>query len=401
MMHLNVIQLAVILVFSFSGYVHANSGSPEGFAATPGYGLQTTHGGQLGNIVVAKDFKALQNYAEDAHPYTILVRGTITAPFQGAHIQVKPNKSIIGLGNSTTLSFVELDLLFTSNVIIRNLTFLGDSTTDSSETTCHPYNGVRIGGSHHIWIDHCRFLFSGDELLDFRTVSDFVTVSWVHFSNRYKDYQSLDHENGDFKTTIHHCWFENVNQHKPRFDMGKSHFYNNYISNVLHHGLVASGKAAIIVENSLYENLKDPIATRDSARLYVSGLKFTNCTGSKTGNQSEKPFEPAQFYAYQLDNTSSIKNINTSQTGPLRAVANQYISTETRTPQTFGIAASPVNKSFTINGQLSLPTSVSDNYTITLSKINGKSMAYPTSSGPPNALPGSGFVLVFLKPPNR
>ena len=48
-----------------------------GFAAMPGYGLEGTIGGGLGEVVRVTDEAGLRRYCAAEEPYTILFEGTI------------------------------------------------------------------------------------------------------------------------------------------------------------------------------------------------------------------------------------------------------------------------------------------------------------------------------------
>jgi pectate lyase len=65
---------------------------PVGWAAVPGYGLESTTGGGNGNVVAATTAGQLSSYAGSFQPLVIIVEGTISG---SGTINVASNKTII------------------------------------------------------------------------------------------------------------------------------------------------------------------------------------------------------------------------------------------------------------------------------------------------------------------
>lgn len=123
-----------------------------------------------------------------------------------------------------------------SNMIIRNLTFVGPGAVDVGGTdliTC--YNDT-----HHLWVDHCEFVDGLDGNLDITAQSDYVTVSWCWF--RYTS-RSYDHQlsclvgssddatadRGHLRVTFAHChWGEGCKGRMPMVRYGLIHLLGNY-----------------------------------------------------------------------------------------------------------------------------------------------------------------------------
>ena len=124
------------------------------------------------------------------------------------------------------------------NVIVRNISF--EDTAD-----CFPewsptdgitgnwnasYDSISISNATHVWIDHNRFadvrtrdetqpLYFGhryqvhDGLLDITNESDFVTVSWNHFTSHDKtmligNSDSATEDREHLRVTLHHNFFD-------------------------------------------------------------------------------------------------------------------------------------------------------------------------------------------------
>jgi pectate lyase len=177
-------------------------------------------------------------------------------------IRVPPNTTIFGVGTDAAIIGAWLDIRGESgsqpmNVIVRNISF--EDTAD-----CFPqwsptdgitgnwnaaYDAISISNATHVWIDHNRFadvrtrdetqpLYFGhrhqvhDGLLDITNASDFVTVSWNHFTAHDKtmligNSDSATEDREHLRVTLHHNYFDGTGQRTPRVRFGKVHVYNN------------------------------------------------------------------------------------------------------------------------------------------------------------------------------
>lgn len=324
--------LSAGLILPLGTYSLAAPDAPSGFASVSGNGLSTTTGGQGGETVTVTTWTDFKNYAESVTPYIILVQGTIPAPTNGASIKVKSNKTIVGLGSDATLYQGELTLLTVSNVIIRNLTIRDSYVEGDYDGKTNDFDAIQADSSHHIWIDHCHFSHCGDGLIDLRLVCDNVTISWTILSNHNKAFGIGWTDQTEFRTTIHHCWFDQTNQRNPSFDMGIGHMYNNYMSGITSYGNYARGMARLVIENSVFENSNNPVQYDSTAVCYISGLQFINCTGTQSGNSTTMPFNPLDSYSYTLDATSQVKSIVTAQSGPKAYIGTQYTGDDLTPP---------------------------------------------------------------------
>ncbi|MCM1078177.1 MAG: hypothetical protein NC344_01730 [Bacteroidales bacterium] len=70
-----------------------------------------------------------------------------------------------------------------SNIIVRNLKFIGPGSVDVGGTDL-----LQMTGSKHVWVDHCEFTDGMDGNFDITMQSDFVTVSWCTFSYTDRSY---------------------------------------------------------------------------------------------------------------------------------------------------------------------------------------------------------------------
>lgn len=120
-----------------------------------------------------------------------------------------------------------------SNVIVRNITFVGPGSVDvggSDLLTCT--------GSTNCWIDHCDFMDGMDGNFDINNSSDFITVSWCTFRYTERSYMHQNtnlvgysdrEKNGFLNTTFAFNWWgEGCRQRMPMARVGKIHILNNY-----------------------------------------------------------------------------------------------------------------------------------------------------------------------------
>jgi pectate lyase len=191
-----------------------------------------------------------------------LCGGKTKQPCQQAVTQAKlerDNISIVGIpgDDGTQPEFYSGWLMVSGrkNVIVRNLRIV--PATDfwpSVEGSCSgdpdycTYNAepdaMTITGSSRVWVDHCEFTdgpeLQGaqadksrykyyDGLLDIKSGSDYVTVSYSRFYNHNKAMLigASDSESHEYHITFHHNHIKWVNQRMPRVRNGMVHVLNN------------------------------------------------------------------------------------------------------------------------------------------------------------------------------
>ena len=178
---------------------------------------------------------------------------------QAARMQIKvsPNTTIIGLGRARMLG-VNLLLDRVDNVIIRNLTFDNASDCfpqwDPTDTAVgnwnSEYDNISLTGATHVWVDHDTFTDAAfpdsaeptyfdrpfqqhDGELDITKASDLVTVEWSRFEQHDKTNLLGSSDNapadvGKLRITMHHNFYNGVQERAPRVRYGQVEVYNNY-----------------------------------------------------------------------------------------------------------------------------------------------------------------------------
>jgi pectate lyase len=289
----------------------------DGFAATSGMGVTTTTGGAGGATVTVTTYADLVRYATAAEPYVIRVNGALTATPYGTELRVTSNKTIIGVG---TRGHIVNGGFFlgagVNNVIIRNLTIRDTRmASDDPDDKVFDYDGIQMDGAHHVWIDHNTITRMNDGLIDSRLDTTYLTVSWNVLAQNNKSFGIGWTSNVTSRMTIHHNWIHDTNQRNPSTDnVAYAHLYNNYLQNVASYGNYSRGATKMVLENSYFDNVKDPYYRDDAAQLRQSGSIVVNSTGQQeTGGSA---FTPSSFYPYTLDAAGDVPSLLRTNAGP-------------------------------------------------------------------------------------
>lgn len=191
-------------------------------------------------------------------------QGDKQQPCQQDVTQVKVergNVSVIGIpgdhGEPATLLSGWLLFNGQDNLIVRNVRFVGATDFWSKFEACSPGitdrdycawnaepDGLTFVGCQRAWVDHCDFTDGAelegaqtdktlykyyDGLLDIKSGSDYITISYSHFYNHNKAMLigATDSDDGRYRVTFHHNWIKWVQQRMPRVRNGEVHVLNN------------------------------------------------------------------------------------------------------------------------------------------------------------------------------
>ena len=276
---------------------------PTGWASYNDLELNGTTGGAGGETVTVTTADELNYYISRTEPYIILVQGIITMPQK----EVKPNKTIIGIGTNPTI-IGGFRIKRSNNVIIRNLII-----------TQSGYDGLSIEyDTHHVWIDHCDLSSCSDGLIDITHACDYVTVSWCRFSNH--DHTCLlghadtngDEDIGHLKVTYHHNWFDGTDARHPRVRFSfLAHCFNNYYINN-DQGPRSTCYAYVLVEGCYFYNVGTPTEIDATGNLVQRNNIAVSCGAYQT--RGTVP-EPCEYYPYTLDLAADVPAIVTAGAG--------------------------------------------------------------------------------------
>jgi pectate lyase len=275
---------------------------PDGFAAVNALGQDGTTGGVGGPTVTVSTTDELLTAIDTTGPMVIQVDGTIDITSKQG---VRPDKTIVGLGDDAVINGGGLDFYRSSNVIVRNITF-----------TAAEDDAINVGQeSHHIWIDHNTFVAPVDGAIDIVRQSDYVTVSWNHFAGSDKSMlishsDSASSDAGHLKVTIHHNYFDESRQRHPRVRFGGPvHVYNNYYRGNGLYGVASTMDAGVLVEGNYFENVDFPCYSASGydesgpGRLVERNNLFPGSGPCETAGDVA---EPGDTYSYTVDDPATL-----------------------------------------------------------------------------------------------
>ena len=288
--------------------------TPDGFASTGG----GTTGGAAGPAVTVTNLADLTRYVTATEPYVIKVAGAITVTPKGTELKVKSNKTIVGVGTSGHIVGGGFFLgAGVRNVIIRNLTIRDTQMPeDDPDDKDFDYDAIQMDTADHIWIDHNHLTRMNDGLIDSRKDTSYLTVSWNVLASNNKTFGIGWTDNVTARMTIHHNWIKDTNQRNPSTDnVALAHLYNNYLQNIGSYGNLSRGGTKMVLENSYFENVKNPYYNDTSAaQLKQSGSIVTGSSGKQQTNGSA--FTPGSYYSYTLDPAADVPNLLKTYAGP-------------------------------------------------------------------------------------
>jgi pectate lyase len=236
----------------------------------------------------------------------ILVSGSITT----SRLQVSAsNKSIIGLPGAKLINLNQtadgsgvLHLKSGSNVIIRNITFIGPGAYDEDG-----WDLLTNKGCTKLWVDHCEFQNGMDDNFDNSNSADNITVSWCkftylkapkaggsggsndhRFSNLVGGSDSDIPDDGLYSITWLNCWWADgcvdrmVRARNAQIDMLNCYWNSNAGSKYIHLSPGEKG-TFIYVENGVFAGKADVVNFEKTGN---NNVKFVNCTGSESNTGS-------------------------------------------------------------------------------------------------------------------
>ncbi|MYS90421.1 MULTISPECIES: pectinesterase family protein [Streptomyces] len=297
----------------------------DGFASVNSRGQNGTYGGRDGKTVTVKTQADLEKYATATEPYVIVVAGTINMNPVGKEIKVQSDKTIVGSGTSGHIVGGGFFLgQGVHNVIIRNLT-IRDSYQGVWNDKDHDFDAVQMDGAHHVWIDHNDLRHMADGLIDVRKDSTNVTVSWNKLSDNNKTFGIGWTENVKTDITIHHNWIRETEQRNPSTDnAAHAHLYNNFLEDApgtdikSSYGNYSRGATKMVLENSLFQGIKNPVIKDSAAAIVQRGNSFSGTSGRNESGGTA--FDPKAYYPYSLDKAADLPSILRSGAGPRASI---------------------------------------------------------------------------------
>jgi pectate lyase len=281
--------------------VNVHSQNPYYMSGPVGYGSATTGGGAptSSNTVTVTTSSELSS-ALSGSKSVILVSGSITT---GPIECTASNKSIIGLPgaklvNTTQTKAGSGNLILkkgTSNIIIRNITFVGPGAYDEDGSDL-----ITNEGCTKLWVDHCEFQDGMDGNFDNTKLSDNITVSWCkftylkapkaggsgnsddhRFSNLVGGSETDAPSDGKYSITWINCWWTDgcvdrmVRARNAQNDILNC-YWNSKVASKNIHVSPGSNGTYIYVENGVFACTGDIVNEEETGN---NNVKFVNCTG--------------------------------------------------------------------------------------------------------------------------
>ncbi|MCI3272025.1 pectinesterase family protein [Streptomyces cylindrosporus] len=306
----------------------------DGFASVNALGQNGTYGGRDGKTVTVKTLADLEKYATASEPYVIVVAATITMDPVGKEIKVQSDKTIVGSGTSGQIVAGGFFLgEGVHNVIIRNLT-IRDAYQGTWNDKEHDYDGIQMDGAHHVWIDHNDIRHMADGLIDSRKDTTYLTVSWNRLSQENKAFGIGWTDNVTSDITIHHNWIRETEQRNPSTDnVAHAHLYNNYLEDdpgtdiTSSYGNYSRGKTNMLLENSYFQGVNNPVIRDSTATLVQKGNVFSGTSGRNESGGSGAAWDPRSYYPYTLDKAADVPALLKSGAGPRTSIGTTATTT--------------------------------------------------------------------------
>lgn len=215
-----------------------------------------------------------------------------------------------------------------SNIAIRNITFVGPGSIDVSGNDL-----ISIYGSNHIWVDHCDFIDGIDGNLDITQKADFNTVSWCTFSYTERSYMhqntnligSSDSETVNYLNTTmaYNVWGKGCRARMPMARVGKIHVLNNFY-NCKGNGSVCINprkNSEFLIEGNYFSSDVSKIFQQSDSKAYVwSSSNVIAKSGVDTPSSKGTVAVP---YSYSVMPTSKIPDILTQHAGATLSFGNE------------------------------------------------------------------------------
>ncbi|MFJ4282862.1 pectinesterase family protein [Streptomyces massasporeus] len=315
----------------------------DGFASVNSLGQNGTYGGRDGQVVTVRTRAELEKYATATQPYVIVVTGVINMNPAGKEIKVQSDKTIVGQGTAGHIVGGGFFLgQGVHNVIIRNLT-IRDAYQGIWNDKDHDFDAIQMDGAHHVWIDHNDLRRMADGLIDVRKDSTNVTVSWNKLSDNNKTFGIGWTENVKTDITIHHNWIRETEQRNPSTDnAAHAHLYNNFLEDAPNtsigssYGNYSRGSTKMVLENSYFQGIKNPVIKDSGATIVQRGNVFSGTSGRNESGGSA--FDPKTYYPYSLDKAAELPSLLRSGVGPRSGIGTTAASTRAAATTTLTVA---------------------------------------------------------------
>lgn len=306
----------------------------ELLAQREGYGRAATGGLGGRMVVVTSDADSgpgsLRDFVERARePLWVTFASDMVIDLK-AQMGVAPNITIDGRGRSVTLHDWGLTLANTYNIIVTHVAIDGRLRQDAQ--------AVNVAAAHDIWLDHLTLARTKDRLVNVKSGSTDVTLSWIRFEdhNKVMLFNNLVSENlfefydrdSRLRVTLHHSYFVDTMQRNPRAQIGTSHIYNNLLENWDFYGMSFSLEHRSRIEGNIFNNTSNRPCTvpKEIGEIYCKGIRTAPAmTALANGAADKEEYDKSKpKYHYTHDWRAFLKVIDNLYLGETKAVLADY-----------------------------------------------------------------------------
>ena len=362
--------------------------SAQGMYDLFGYGSNATGGGNATPILVDTEAELIDALSGSKSNRVVIITANITVTTQftskGSNITLLalPGRCLISNGQSSEQSGI-LNMRG-SNIIIRNVTFIGPGAYD-----CDGKDLLQFEDATNAWVDHCDFQDGCDGNFDIKSNGDNITVTWCRFrylkpaksggsggaadhrfTNLLGQSSSAKPADGTYNVTYAHNWWDNgCKERMVRCRNCEIHFFNCYWNSDVANYYVGPENAKCYFEGCTFAgkaNSKDKIFKSYGG---TNACKFVNSVGNLPSNQGTVN-NPS--YGYFIESASdAVANVTDPNCG---AGATLIVETD-GTIQTCGATLNKYVVTFNLNDKgTNFTQEVYENRTIA-------APAAPTTSG--------------------
>ena len=375
----------LVVLISLVGFA---SLSAQGMYDLFGYGSNATGGGNATPILVDTEQELLDALSGTKSNRVVIITANITVSTQftakGSNITLLalPGRCLISNGQSSSQSGIMN--MRGSNIIIRNVTFIGPGAYD-----CDGKDLLQFEDATNAWVDHCDFQDGCDGNFDIKSNADNITITWCRFrylkpaksggsggsddhrfTNLLGQSSSAKPADGTYNVSYAHNWWDNgCKERMVRCRNCEIHFFNCYWNSDVANYYVGPENAKCYFEGCTFAgkaNSKDKIFKSYGG---TNACKFVNSVGNLPSNQGTVN---APSYRYFIESASdAVANVTDPNCG---AGATLIVELD-GTIQTCGATLAKYTVTFNLNGKgTNFTQEVYENRTIA-------APANPTTSG--------------------
>ena len=295
-----------------------------------GYGRNATGGGNATPILVDTEQKLLDALSGVKSDRVVIITANITVSTQftskGSNITLLalPGRCLISNGQSNEQSGI-LNMRG-SNIIIRNVTFIGPGAYD-----CDGKDLLQFEDATNAWVDHCDFQDGCDGNFDIKSNSDNITITWCRFrylkpakaggsggsnDHRYTNLlgssSSAKPADGTYNVTYAHNWWDNgCKERMVRCRNCELHFFNCYWNSNVANYYVGPENAKCYFEGCTFAGNANEADKIFKSYGGTNACRFVNSVGNLPSNQGtvNTPSYP-YFVESASDAVASITDVN-------------------------------------------------------------------------------------------